>query len=262
MASPPPLAWRAAHVTKNLLVIKLGGDALSTPQHIAAAARRVATEASRRPVIVVTSARRGMTDHLLQLCRDVDSAASGGRAEGLLVAADRAVASGEVVTAALVAGALQRLGVHALSLDAREAGLHGGGPPGQARLRRIRRSPLRTAIERGTVPVVTGFQVAERGTTRTLGRGGSDVTAVAIAAAFAAHACRFYKLHGLRLSDPAQFPHADPAGHITYPGLHQLLRNGAKVLHPDAAIAAERFGLRLEFEEFPGDAETSVVTAA
>lgn len=260
LASPPPLAWRAAHVKNNLLVIKLGGDAVATPEQIAAASRRVAMEASRRAVIVVTSARRGMTDHLIRLCRDVDHAATGTRHGDLLVAADRAVASGEVVTAALVATALLRLGVDAVSLDAREAGLRGGGPAGQARLRRVRRIPLHLALRRGRVPVVTGFQVAHRGTIRTLGRGGSDVTAVALAAAFGAEACRFYKLHGLRLGDPSIDSSAGHAGSIGYPQLHRLLEAGAKVLHPDAAVAAERYKVRLEFEEFPGTGVTSVVS--
>ena len=247
-------------MTTNLLVIKLGGDAVATPEHIAAAARRVANEASRRPVIVVTSARRGMTDHLIRLCRDVDHAATGTSHGDLLVAADRAVAAGEVVSAALVAVALQRLGADATCLDARQAGLRGGGPPGQARLSRIRRTSLRSVLAEGRIPVVTGFQVADHGTIRTLGRGGSDVTAVAIAAAFGAEACRFYKLHGLRTGDPRHHPEALPAGAIGYAALHQLLASGARVLHPDAAHAAQRFNLRLEFEEFPGAATRSVVS--
>lgn len=246
-------------MTNDLLVLKLGGDAVAAPEQIAAAARRVAAVATSRPVVVVTSARRGMTDHLLQLCRAVDHAASGGGAGELLVTADRAVATGEVVTAALLAGALQRLGTDAACLDARQAGLIGGGPPGAARLRRIRRAPIRAALAQGIVPVVTGFQVAHRGTIRTLGRGGSDVTAVAIAAAFDAAACRFYKLHGLRTADPQHDPDASPAGCISYPELHRLLAEGAQVLHPDAAKAAERFRLRLEFEEFPGHGLISVV---
>jgi aspartate kinase len=259
LASPPPLLWRAADVTNNLLVIKLGGDAVAGPEHIAAAARRVAHEAARRPVIVVTSARRGMTDHLLQLCRAVDLAASDGQAEGLLIAADRAVATGEVVTAALLTVALQRLGTPSVTLDARQAGLRGGGPPGGARLRVIRRTAIQAALRSGNVPVVTGFQVVDRGTIRTLGRGGSDVSAVAIAAAFGAQACRFYKLHGLCTADPAADPGTVAVGTIRYPELHRLLGAGAKVLHPDAARTAERYRLRLEFEEFPGNGEISVV---
>lgn len=259
LASPPPLVWRAPDVTNNLLVIKLGGDAVAAPEQIAAAARRVAQEASRRPVVVVTSARRGMTDHLIRLCREVDHAASGSGGGELLVTADRAVAAGEVVSAALLSVALQRLGINAACLDARQAGLRGGGPPGNARLIRVRRTAIRTTLVAGRVPVVTGFQVADGGTIRTLGRGGSDVTAVAIAAAFGASACRFYKLHGLRLGDPSIDSSAAHAGSIGYPQLHRLLDAGAKVLHLDAAFAAERYKLRLEFEVFPGAGPLSVV---
>jgi aspartate kinase len=246
-------------VSDDLLVIKLGGDAVATPDQIAAAARRVALLAGSRPVIVVTSARRGMTDHLLQLCHDVDRAASGGASAELLVSAHRAVAAGELVTAVLVAAALERLGTRATALDARQAGLQGEGRHRPARLQRIRRTPIRAILARGVVPVVTGFQVAARDDIRILGRGGSDLTAVALAAAFGAASCRFFKLHGLRTADPLLNPQAGMIGTIDYPELHRLLAAGAKVLHHDAARAAERFGLRLEFEEFPGEGPVSVV---
>ncbi len=244
----------------DLLVVKLGGDALATPAAIAAAATRVAAERIAHSVVVVTSARRGMTDHLMDLTRAVDRAAGEHADERPWpVASDRAVAAGEVVTAALLAAALERRGCPALALDAREAGLLGDGPPGAARLRRIRVGRLRRVLARGVVPVVTGFQVAERGTIRILGRGGSDLSAVAIAAALGATACAFYKLHGLRLDDPAILPDAPHAGRIDHAALARLLAAGSRVLHPGAARLAARHRLPLAFVPFPEPGEVSWV---
>jgi aspartate kinase len=103
------------------VVVKLGGDALATPERIATAARQLARRQALGPVVAVASARRGVTDHLLGLVAAVERAAASGPATAAgHAAADRAVASGEVVSAALVALALERLGVQAVALDARE----------------------------------------------------------------------------------------------------------------------------------------------
>lgn len=239
------------------MVIKLGGDALATPERIAAAAVRVAAERARHPVVVVTSARRGMTDHLLALARLVD-AASGGDATPAR-AAERAVAAGEIVTASLLAAALERQRSPAAALDAREAGIHGGGPPGAARLTRIRPARIRALLAKGVVPVVAGFQVAERGAIRILTRGGSDLSAVALAAALGGR-CTFYKSHGLRLADPERDPGAPSAGRIDHTALAAILAGGARVLHADAARLAARHGVTLRFVPFPDDGEESWVT--
>lgn len=248
-------------MSEALLVLKLGGDAVATPALIARAASLIARERATRPVVVITSARRGVTDHLLGLWHQV-AAAAPQHATATSVAAERAIASGEVVTASLLAGALCRLAVDAVPLDAREAGIRGDGPVGAARIRRIRTRFLQRHLTAGRVPVVAGFQVDHRGHIRTLGRGGSDVTAVAIAAALGAGRCRFLKLHGLRTADPKSRPDATPVGSIGYAALRTLLDGGAQVLHPDAARLAERHGVRLEFVALDGGGEVSVVTAA
>jgi aspartate kinase len=239
------------------LVLKLGGDALATPELIAAAARRIVAERQAAPLVVVTSARRGVTDHLIALAEAV-TAATGGHDEPVL-GAERAIATGEIVTAALLAAALERLGLRARALDAREAGLEGGGPPTAARLRRIRRGPLRRLLAEGVTPVVAGFQVAERGTIRLLGRGGSDLTAVAIAVAHGAPHCAFFKRHGLRLADPRQHPDARVAGAINHAALDALLADCGQLLHAGAARLAARHRLPLRFVTFPGDGPESWV---
>ena len=245
-------------MSDTVVVIKLGGDALATPEHIAAAAARVAGEWREHRVVVVTSARRGMTDHLVDLARLVDAASGGGHE--LMLAAERAVAAGEVVTASLVAAALIRHRCPAVALDAHQAGIHGGGPPGAARLQRIRPARIRAILAAGRVPVVTGFQVADRGAIRVLGRGGSDLSAVALAVTLGA-TCTFYKAHGLRLADPARDPGAPPAGRIDHATLAAILANGGRVLHPGAARLAARHDLTLRFVTFPGDGAESWVTA-
>lgn len=237
-------------VSRDLLVLKFGGDALATPKLIAQAALAVALEAVRRDIVVVTSARRGVTDHLLELWNGI--AAEGERQSAPIPpSAERALATGEVVTASLLAAALSRLSVRAVPLDAREAGILGSGPPGAARIRRIRTRAIAAILARNEVPVVAGFQVAERGRIRILGRGGSDVTAAALGVALDASCCRYLKLYGLRSADPRCDPNATFVRAMAHRELRGMLAKGASVLHPEAQRLAERYRLRLEFEEFP-----------
>src|SRR5262245_21958551 len=143
------------------VVVKLGGDALGTPARIAAQARRLRSWCARGPVVAVASARRGVTDQLLSLVDQVRSA-TGAEAEpidGFAAAeADRAVAAGEVVASALLALALNRHGVRALSLDAREAGIAAAGPAGHGCITQVRTGRIESLLAQGIVPVITGFQ--------------------------------------------------------------------------------------------------------
>jgi aspartate kinase len=140
------------------LVVKLGGDALASPERIATEARRLARLAGPEPPLPVTSARRGVTDHLLGLVEGVRSAV--GDSSGAHAEADRAVAAGEIVTASLLALALNDLSVQAVSLDARESGIRVAGSFGDARIQAI----------------ASGWR---RGRVATLGDGGTDTSAVA-----------------------------------------------------------------------------------
>ncbi|MEO5799520.1 MAG: hypothetical protein ABIZ70_00025 [Gemmatimonadales bacterium] len=233
-----------------MIVIKLGGDAVATPEHIAAAARRIARERATREVVVVVSARRGVTDQLLALVAAVGRHAAG---SGTLstAGADRAVASGEIVAASLVALALEHLGLTAKALDAREAGLEGDGRSGGSRITRIRTGRLRALLRRGIIPVVAGFQTHRNGELALLGRGGSDVTAVAIAAALGAEECVLLKRAGLRDADPVRHPHARHIGVAGFDLLEGLLEGGCRVLAVDAARLARRYRVPLTFVPFP-----------
>jgi aspartokinase len=244
------------------MVVKFGGDALATPERIAAAARRVAARRTERPVLAVASARRGVTDHLLGLVEQVREAIgvegvspAAGRA-----AADRAVASGELVAAALLAVALGDLGVRAVVLDAREAGLASDGHAGGATLTRLRSDRLRRLLDRGVTPVVTGFQGWHRGRITTLGRGGSDITAVALATALGAEACELVKDPGaLHTADPRLVPEAQPLRRATHRFVSEIALAGARVIHHAAAKRAERDAVPLRFTSLHADGEPSTV---
>lgn len=237
-------------MSRRLLVLKFGGESLASPELIAAAARRVAEVGSERPVAVVVSARRGVTDHLLGLVTEVGEAtwAEDAPPADLSSAADRALASGEIVSASLLALALTRLGVLAEPLDAREAGLHSDGAHSRARLAIIRPQRIARLLGAGVVPVVAGFQGWHRGRLTTLGRGGSDITAVELAVALGASACEFIKdARGIETADPRQVPGARTIPLASHQFLRELARSGSRVIHPAAALAAERQGLPLAF---------------
>jgi aspartokinase len=244
------------------IVVKFGGDALATPERIAAAARRVAARRSTRPVVAVASARRGVTDHLLGLVEQVREAIGVGGVPPAAgrAAADRAVASGELVAASLLTLALADLGVSAVVLDAREAGLGSDGQAGGASLTRLRSDRLRRLLARDVTPVVTGFQGWHRGRITTLGRGGSDITAVALAAALSAEACELIKDPGaLHTADPRLVPEARPLRRATHGFVTALALAGARVIHHAAAARAERDGVPLRFTSLHADGEPSTI---
>jgi aspartate kinase len=239
------------------LVVKFGGDALATPERIAAAARRLAARRRTRPVVAVASARRGITDHLLGLVHQVREATGGtGDAFRASPASDRAVASGELVSAALLAVALGEMDIPAIVLDAREAGLASDGRAGAATLTGVRPARVERLLARGVTPVVTGFQGWHRGRLTTLGRGGSDLTAVALATALRAEACELVKDPGaLHTADPRVVPDARPIRRAAHRFVTELALAGARVIHHGAAAWAEQAGIPLRFTSLHADGE-------
>jgi aspartate kinase len=244
------------------LVVKFGGDALATPERIAAAARRVAARRVGRPIVAVASARRGVTDHLLGLVEQVREAigVEGDSPAAGRAAADRAVASGELVAASLLAVALADLGIPAVVLDAREAGIGSDDHAGGATITRLRSDRLLRLLDRGVTPVVTGFQGWHRGRITTLGRGGSDITAVALAAALGAEACELVKDPGaLHTADPRLVPEAQPLHRATHRFVSEIALAGARVIHHAAATRAERDAVPLRFTSVHADGDPSTV---
>jgi aspartate kinase len=211
----------------------------------------------------VASARRGVTDHLLGLVAEVREAGGPRRrpSRAALTAADRAVTSGELVAASLLAVALEQIGVPAAVLDAREAGLHSDGKAGEATLTRIRPARVERLLGHGVTPVVTGFQGWHRGRHTALGRGGSDITAVALAGALRAQACELVKDPGaLHTADPRMVPGARPIAAAGYRFVTELAFAGARVIHHAAAETAERERIPLRFAslDLDGAPETRV----
>ncbi len=248
-------------MTRPLVVLKLGGDALATAERIAAQAGRLARRAHGERVVVVASARRGVTDHLLTLVERVQRAV--GSVPGSHPEADRAVAAGEVVSASLLSLALEGLGCRARSLDAREAGLTSDGRFGTACLTAVDRAPLLRLLDQGVIPVVMGFQGWYQGRVTTLPRGGSDFTAVSLAIALGAERCDLVKESGgLCTADPRLVPEARPLRSAPHRFLTALAEAGAQVMQPEAASLAEQAGLPLRFLPLDHDEPASVVSAA
>jgi aspartate kinase len=240
------------------LVIKFGGAALGGPARIHLAARRVAelVRAGRVPVVVASAGGRG-TDRLLAQLDRVAPAAPDPGVEPFEDTSDRRerdrlLATGEQATAALLALALLAEGVSARSLSGPEAGvgvLQGGRVT-------VDPAPVRELLDRGWVPVVAGFQgLDDRGELRTLGRGGSDLTAVVLAEALGAEECRLVKdvagIHPPRPGAPG-LPDLDasPRPSVAADALVALAAGGARVVQQEAAERARAAGVRLRIHHY------------
>ena len=233
------------------IVMKFGGTSMAGIERIRSVAERVRREAEGgHQVLVVVSAMAGETDRLVQLCRE--AAALSDPKEY-----DVVVASGEQVTAGLLAMTLQNMGLNARSFMGwqlvRASGVHGN-----ARVDKVERAMLDEALTAGTVAVIPGFQgVSEDGRVATLGRGGSDTSAVAIAAGVGADRCDIYTdVDGVYTTDPRIVPRARKLDAITFAEMLELAGVGAKVLQPRSVGLAMRVGLPLRvlsaFEDKPG----------
>lgn len=226
------------------VVLKFGGTSLGGPARVRRAAARVrAALLDGRRVVVVVSAGGDATDRLLHRLRAV-----GGDAGAASREADRALATGEDLSAALLAAALRAAGVPARSLRGPEAGVEAVGDFGGGRIRRVDPRPLARLLHAGAVPVVSGFQgLRDDGETLTLGRGGSDTSAVAVAAALGARADIVTDVPAVFERDPRVFPSARPFDRVAWGDLLRLADDGALVVHTDAARLAlvERVPLRV-----------------
>lgn len=236
---------------KPLVVQKFGGTSVGTVERIQEVARRVAECAKESRLIVVVSAMSGETDRLLKLARALSP-------EPLARESDVVVASGEQVTSALLSIALDARGVPAQSFLGHQIRIHTDSAHTRARIRSIDGDRMLAALDAGKVVVVAGFQgVDENGSITTLGRGGSDTTAVALAAATGADACEIYTdVDGVYTTDPRIVPHAHKLERISYDEMLELASLGAKVLQIRSVEFAKRYGVRVHvrssFNEEPG----------
>ena len=233
------------------IVMKFGGTSMAGIERIRNVAGRVQREAEAgNEVLVVVSAMAGETDRLVQLCREA-SALSDPKEY------DVVVASGEQVTSGLLAMTLQNMGVNARSFMGwqlvRASGVHGN-----ARVEAVESAMLDEALKGGTVAVIPGFQgVSEDGRVATLGRGGSDTSAVAIAAGLRADRCDIYTdVDGVYTTDPRIVPRARKLNEVTFEEMLELAGVGAKVLQVRSVGLAMRENMPLRvvsaFEDKPG----------
>src|SRR5688572_23072055 len=241
----------AARPGMALIVQKYGGTSVADLERIRMVADRVAEARARGDdVVVVVSAMAGETNRLLALAR-----------QGAPVPCDRETdalaATGEQVTAALTALVLDGRGVRARSFLGFQVPIRTDAGFGRARIREIDSAPLRAALGRGEVAVVAGFQgVTDDGRITTLGRGGSDTTAVAMAAVRAADVCEIYTdVDGVYTSDPRVVPSARKLARIAHDEMLELASLGAKVLHIRSVQFAKRYGVPLHVRSSFADGE-------
>jgi aspartate kinase len=228
-------------MTMDVLVQKYGGTSLETLDRVRNAALRISRERQRgRSLVVVVSARGSRTDDLLRLAADIGPAYPSRELDQLL-------AVGECESAALMALALNGLGVPAISLTGHQAGIRTTDRHGDALISRIGVAPVRAILDEGKVAVVTGFQgVDHAGDIATLGRGGSDTTAVALAARLRASACEIYTdVDGVFSADPRIIPAARCLPWI-HPGvMAEMAFAGARILHTRCVELAAMEGVEV-----------------
>jgi aspartate kinase len=236
----------------GLIVQKFGGSSLADAQKIHRAARRAirAKEAGNQ-VVVVVSAMGDTTDHLTDLAYQVTDRPN--RRE-----MDQLMATGEQVSIALMAMAIHHAGSDAISLTGGQIGLRTDQSFGRARIRQItERKRIVSLLNQGSVVIVAGFQgVDEAQNVTTLGRGGSDTTAVALAASLGADVCEIYTdVEGIYSADPRIVPDARKLSHIYYDEMLELSSLGAQVMHSRSIELGKNYGMRLLVRSSFSDAE-------
>lgn len=225
-----------------LVVQKYGGTSLENAERIRAAARRAAGLAQQGVgVVVVVSAQGQTTDEMIQKAAQLNPRGSAREMDAFL-------AAGEQMSAGLMAMTLGALGYPAVSLTGWQAGIHTDGVHGDARITEIDPQRIQRELGSGRIVVVAGFQgIDPEGNITTLGRGGSDTTAVALAASLHADRCQiFTDVDGVYNRDPHVYPDATRFGRIGYDRMLSLIRSGAQVLHDRSVELAKEHNIALE----------------
>lgn len=245
----------AAEATR--IVCKYGGTSLASPERIRAVARRVKeTFDGGREVVVVVSAMAGETNRLLELASRVVGRPRERELDVLL-------ATGEQAATALLTMALHELEVPAVSLQGHQVRISTDSSFGQARIQSIDVSRVKETLAEGNVVVIAGFQgIDEQHNITTLGRGGSDTTAVALSAALAAEACEIYTdVEGVFTTDPRICSEAVKLGRISYDEMLELAGQGTKVLQVRSVECAKRYGVKVHVRSSFNDREGTWVVS-
>jgi aspartate kinase len=235
-----------------LIVQKYGGTSVGNPERILNVARRIiATQDAGNKVVAVVSAMSGVTDSLIKLAREVSTAPSEREMDVLL-------STGEQTTIALTAMAINALGRKAVSLTGAQAGIITDGVHTKAKIANLTPKKLHQHLNDGYICIVAGFQgETTDGRITTLGRGGSDLTAIAIAAAVKADVCQIYTdVDGVYTCDPRIVPNARKISEIAYDEMLEMASSGSKVMQSRSVEFASKFGVvfevRSSFNHNPG----------
>ena len=226
---------------KNIIVQKFGGTSVADTEKIKNVAQVVLKERNKgNSVVVIVSAMGHTTDKLIKLASEVNEAPS-------LREMDMLLSTGECISASLLAMALQAQGFEAISLNAIQAQIQTEHVHGSARIIDIKAENILKYVEKDTIVIITGFQgVAENNEITTLGRGGSDTSAVAVAAAIGAKRCDIYTdVEGVYTTDPRVVPNASKLDEISYEEMLELARVGANVMHPRSVETAKQYNMPL-----------------
>ncbi len=238
-----------------LVVKKFGGTSVANKERIFNVAKRCMEDYKKgNQVVVVLSAMGKQTDVLLDMARDINPKAPRRELDMLLT-------TGEQTSVALMAMAMDSLGVPAVSLNAFQATMHTTEDYGNARLKRIDTGRIRFELDSRRIVIITGFQgINKHDDYTTLGRGGSDTTAVALAAALHADSCEIYTdVDGVFTADPRIVPNARKLPEITYDEMLELASLGAGVLHNRSVEMAKKYGVQLVVRSSLNTSEGTVV---
>ena len=242
----------------GLIVAKFGGSSVANAQSVLRVAKRVVdAKKAGNDVVVVVSAMGDTTDELLDLAQEVSPNPPGRELDMLLTA-------GERISMAVLAMAISDLGIEARSYTGSQAGLITDSTHGKARIIDVTPGRIQQALDEGAIPIVAGFQGVSQDTKdiTTLGRGGSDTTAVALAAALHADVCEIYTdVDGIFSADPRIASKARQVPRITYDEMMELAAAGAKVLHLRCVEYAKRFDIPLHVRSSFSDKEGTFVIA-
>jgi aspartate kinase len=236
----------------SLIVQKYGGTSVGNPERITNVAKRLLeTQRAGHSVVAVVSAMSGVTDSLIKLAREVSAKPTEREMDVLL-------STGEQTTMALAAMAIQSMGGKAVSLTGAQAGIVTNGVHTKAKISNITPGQIRKHLDDGAIVIVAGFQgETDDGDITTLGRGGSDLTAIALASALDADACQiFTDVDGVYTCDPRIVPTAKKIGEISYDEMLEMASSGSKVMQSRSVEFAKKFGVTFEvrssFNNNPG----------
>jgi len=238
-----------------LVVKKFGGSSVATLDRISKVARRIVdSKKGNTRLVLVVSAMGDTTDELLSL-------ASRANPEPPKREIDLLLSTGEIVSSALLSMSLNSLGAEAVAFTGLQGGIITDDVHTKARIRKIETDRIVEEIDKDRIVVVAGFQgVTQENIVTTLGRGGSDLTAVALAAALKADMCEIYTdVEGIYTADPRVVPQARKLRRISYDELLEIASSGARVVHPRAVELAKNYEVRLHIRSSFNEKEGTIV---